>query len=351
MKRYSIILLLLISAGTRAQVLGGRSVFNFLRLSNTPQLTALGGINISQKSDDIGMTFNNPALFTPAMHTQANAVFNDFYGGIKVFHLSMGYHHPRLNTDFTGGIHFFNYGSTTETDAGGNVLGKFHPVDWVLQLGASKTYLEKWRYGAAIKFISSNYGQYRSNGIATDVAVLYSDSAKRLTVSFMVKNLGVQLKKYSGEREELPFDMQAGITRRLAKAPFSFSLTAQRLHQYDILYNDTVFNNANGYPNAPAKFSVGKLLDHLVLGTTIHIHEKLEVQAGYNFLRRRELNVGKAGNGLNGFSVGAAVLLGKLSIRYARAYYQSAAAYNQIGLNLPLNQYFNLGKSGEKNGW
>lgn len=167
----------------------------------------------------------------------------------------------------------------------------------------------------------------------------------------MVKNLGVQLKKYSGEREELPFDMQAGITRRLAKAPFSFSLTAQRLHQYDILYNDTVFNNANGYPNAPAKFSVGKLLDHLVLGTTIHIHEKLEVQAGYNFLRRRELNVGKAGNGLNGFSVGAAVLLGKLSIRYARAYYQSAAAYNQIGLNLPLNQYFNLGKSGEKNGW
>ncbi len=263
----------------------------------------------------------------------------------------MGYHHQELNTDFTWGLNFFNYGSTTETDAGGNVLGKFRPVDWVMQIGASRSYLEKWRYGANLKWISSNYGQYRSSGIATDVAVLYKDTAKLFSASFMVKNLGIQLKKYNSEREELPFELQAGMTKRLSKAPFSFSLTAQRLHQFDILYNDTVFNNANGYSNVPAKFSVGKLFDHLVLGATIHIHEKLEVQTGYNFLRRRELNVGNAGNGLNGFSMGAGVLLGKLSLRYARSYYQSGSAYNQLGLNLQLNQYFSLGKFGERNGW
>jgi hypothetical protein len=326
-------------------------VFNFLRLSSTPQLTALGGVNISQPSDDIGMTFNNPSLFTPAMHSQANAVFNDFYGGIKVFHLSMGYHHARLKTDFTGGINFFNYGSTTETDAGGNVLGKFRPVDWVMQLGASRAYLEKWRYGATVKFISSSYGQYRSNGIATDVSVLYRDTVKGFSASFMVKNLGVQLKKYNNEREELPFDLQAGITQRLAKAPFSFSLTAQRLHQYDILYNDTLFNNANGYTNTSTGFSAGKLLDHLIVGATIHFHEKFEMQAGYNFLRRRELTISKAGNGFNGFSVGASVFLGKFSLRYARSYYQTSSAFNQVGLNLTLNQYFSSGKSGEKTGW
>lgn len=334
-----------------AQVLGGRSVFNFLRLSPTPQLTALGGVNVSQPSDDIGMTFNNPALFTPAMHSQVNAVFNDFYGGISVFHLSAGFHHDRLQTDFTGGIHFFNYGSTTETDAGGNVLGKFRPVDWVLQAGASRSYLEKWRYGANLKIISSNYGQYRASGAALDIAVLYKDSARCFTASFMVKNLGLQLKKYAGETEELPFELQAGMTKRLADAPFSFSLTAQRLHQFDILYNDTAFNNSNGYSSSPTGFTVGKLFDHLVLGTTIHVHAKLEVQAGYNFLRRRELSIPNTANGLNGFSLGAAVLLDKLSLRYARAYYQSGSAFNQLGLNLPMNRYIGNGKKAGKTGW
>ncbi|MBI5373746.1 MAG: type IX secretion system protein PorQ [Sphingobacteriales bacterium] len=351
MKRCLTIGLFLIYTGSEAQVLGGRSVFNFLRFSHTPQLTALGGVNISQPSQDIGMAFDNPALFRPAMHGQLNAVFNDFYGGIKVFHLSFGYHHPKLNTDFTWGLNFFNYGSSTETDAGGNILGRFRPVDWVMQLGASRSYLEKWTYGATVKFISSNYGVYRSNGIAADVAVLFRDSTKLFSASFMVKNLGVQLKKYGNEREELPFDLQAGITRRLARAPFSFSITAQRLHQYNLQYNDTAFNNENGYRNNPAKFSLGKITDHLVLGATIHIHERVEVQAGYNFLRRRELNLGNAGNGLNGFSAGVSVFLGKLTMRYARSYYQAGSALNQVGFNLPLNRYFGLGKFGERVGW
>lgn len=351
MRRFLIIICILFITPAGAQVLGGRSVFNFLRLSHTPQLTALGGVNISQPSDDIGMTFTNPALFTPAMHSQLNAVFSDFYGGIKVFHLSGGYQHDRLQTDFTGGLHFFSYGSTTETDAGGNVLGKFSPVDWVLQLGASRSYLEKWRYGANLKFISSNYGQYRSAGVAADIAVLFNDTARKFSASFMVKNVGVQVKKYAGESEELPFELQAGITKRLAHAPFSFSLTAQRLHQFDILYNDTAFNNSNGYPSSSSGFTIGKLFDHLVVGTIIHVHAKLELQAGYNFLRRRELRISNSANGLNGFSIGAAVLLDKLSLRYARAHYQAGTAFNQLGLNLPLNRYISTGKKGERTGW
>jgi hypothetical protein len=67
-------------------------------------------------------------------------------------------------------------------------------------------------------------------------------------------------------------------------------------------------------------------------------------------LRRRELNIGNTGNGLNGFSMGAGVKLGKLWFRYARAYYQSGTAFNQIGLNMQLNQYFGLGKTWRKNG-
>ena len=336
-----------------AQTLGGNTVFNFLRLPNTPQLTALGGVNVSHGADDVGLAFNNPALLNGGMHTQLNAVFNHFYSGISVYHVSMGYRNEKLKTNFLWGLNYFNYGSTTETDASGNILGNFRPTDWVMQVSASRSYLQKWNYGATLKFISSNYGQYSSNGIAMDMGVLYRDTVNLFSASILAKNMGAQLKKYEGtDADDLPFDLQIGISKRLEKAPFGFSLTGQRIYRYNIRYDDTTFNNANGYPNAsPKKFNLGKVIDHLVLGATIYIGDRVEFNAGYNFLRRRELNIGREGNGLNGMSLGAGVMLGKIHIHYARAHYQGNTAYNQFGLNLKLNEYFGLGKFGEKIGW
>jgi hypothetical protein len=182
-----------------AQTLGGNTVFNFLKLPNTPQLSALGGINVSQMSNDVGLAFNNPALLKPQMHAQMNAVFNGFYAGISSYNLSLAYHHQKLNTNFLGGLTYFNYGNTTGTDAAGNVLGRFHPMDWVMQLSASRSYLEKWNYGATLKFISSNYGQYNSNGLAVDVGVLYQDSvsgfSKFIFCFIAGKEHGVPVKK------------------------------------------------------------------------------------------------------------------------------------------------------------
>ena len=284
------------------------------------------------------------------MHTQMNAVFNSFYGDINVYHVSLGYHHPKLNTNFSWGLNYFSYGNVSETDASGNILGKFRATDWVMQVSASRSYMEKWNYGGTLKFISSNYGQYRSNGLAMDVGLLFFDTAKLFSASIVAKNMGVQLKKYNGSSpDDLPFDLQVGLTKRLKDAPFSFSITAQRIHQFDIRYNDTTFNNENGFGNSHTGF--GKLLNHFVLASTIYLGDRVEVIAGYNFLRRKELTIGNAGNGLNGFSLGAGVMLGKLHIRYARAYYQNSSAYNQLGLNMTLNQYFGLGKFGEKIGW
>ena len=144
----------------RSQTLGGNSVFNFLKLSNTPQLTGLGGINISNQSSDIGLAFNNPALLRSSMNAQASFVFNSFYGGIKNYHLMAGYHHKKLQTNFAFGVNYLSYGSIPETDFTGNVLGSFKPVDYVVQASASRQYKERWHYGATLKFIL--YGDRKS---------------------------------------------------------------------------------------------------------------------------------------------------------------------------------------------
>jgi hypothetical protein len=330
-------------------MLGGTSTFNFLKHSTIPQLTALGGVNVSQPGNDAGLAFYNPALLKESMHTQMNAVFDDHYGGISVYHLSMAYHLSSIQTSFQGGLNYFNYGKVSETDASGNEFGQFRPTDWALQLSASRVYLEKWSYGATLKFIQSHYGSYRANGMALDMGILFTDSASKLTASFLVQNLGTQFTSYGGVNEELPFDIKMGVTKRLEGAPFSFSLTAQRLNRFNIDYEDTTFNNDNGYANRDSR--IGKIFRHLVLATTVYFGDRAEMYAGYNFLRRKELAVGAAGNGLHGFSMGLGVFLGKLRLRYGRAYFQPGAALNQLGISMKLNDYFGLGKFGDKISW
>jgi hypothetical protein len=336
-----------------AQTIGGSTVFNFLKVPNTPKLSALGGINVSDVTNDVGLAFNNPALLKPAMHTQMDAVFNSLPAGINVYHLSLGYRHPRLKTNFLWGLNYFNYGNITQTDASGNTLGSFHPRDWVMQLSASRSYSEKWNYGATLKFINSSYGIYRANGLAMDVGVLYDDTAKLFSVSILAKNMGTQLKKYEGtEPGDLPFDLQAGVSWKLQKAPFGFSFTAHHLHQFDITYNDAGFNNDNGYPNTGDRsFTLDKLFRHFVFATTVYVGDKVEITCGYNHLRRQELSIGKGANGLTGFSMGAALVLDKLQVRFARSQYQNRIAFNQFGLDMTLNRYFGLGKFGERIGW
>lgn len=288
------------------------------------------------------------------MHAQMNAVFNDFYAGISAYDLSLGYHASKLNTNFLWGLHYLNYGNINGTDASGNFIGSVHPSDWVMQLSASKNYLEKWTCGGSVKFIHSSYGQWQSSAIAVDAALLFHDTSAFFSASIVAKNMGVQIKKYDGTTgDDLPFDLVVGLTKRLANAPLGFSITAQHLHQFDIRYNDSSFNNDNvfGAGNANKKFTFDKVFRHIVIATQVYIGEKLELSFGYNHLRRQELNIGKEANGLNGFSLGLGALFNKLQVRYARAYYQNNTAYNQLGLNIQLNKYFGLGKFGERIKW
>lgn len=322
-----------------------------MRLPNTPQLTALGGINTSVRSADVGLALNNPALLSNKMHSQLNAVFNSFYAGIKTYHLSLAYHQQNLQTNFALGLNYFDYGNVTETDAAGNIRGVLRPVDWALQLAASRRYLQNWTYGISTKFISSSYGVYRSHAIAMDAGILYADSAGLFSVSMLVKNMGTQLKKYSNTRaEDLPFDLQAGITKKLKNAPLSFSFTAQRLHQFHIRYSDTLWATASVVRTHSDNF-LNNLFRHFVFATQVYPIPQIEFTIGYNHLRRQELNIGNTQNGMNGFSLGVGLLVKKLQIRYARSYFQNNTAYTQLGLTLQLNEYFGLGRWGQKIGW
>ena len=329
------IFLLLSSTGLAAQTLGGNAVFSFLKQPNAALASALGGVNISAISNDVGLAFQNPSLLQSQHHAQTNVSFHLLAGGIKNYSLTTGYHLDQVDATLGIGISYFNYGSIPQTDASGNELGMFKPNDFVLQLMGAKKYKERWRVGGTIKYMGSSYGTYKSSGVAVDAGVTYFDSSSKIQVSVVAKNMGVQLQTYDGAagREELPFDLQAGLTKRLEKAPVQFSLTAHNLHRFNIYYNDTAFLASEGEDDfRNQKPVLQKMLSHLVLATQVFINEKVELSIGYNFLRRHDLNVLNAANGLNGLTLGGGLLLKDLQIRYATGFYQQNM-FNHLSVN------------------
>lgn len=337
MKRIIPIFLLLVWSGSmflQAQTLGGNAVFNFLNQPISAKQAALGGINASSIGKDLGMAFYNPALLRDEMHGGLSAGFYSFAQGLQQYGFNTAFHASKYKSNFSIGLQYLDYGSITQTDASGNILGNFQPKDYVIQLGFSKQYHEHWWYGMNAKFIGSNYGQYQSNGIGFDVGLAYHDVESALQATVLVKNMGAQLKTYDGlqPKEELPFDLQIGITKRLEKAPFQFSITAHHLHQWNILYSDTSFNQIEGNNLNRGNSGTQKLLSHLVFSTEVFLSEKFQVNAGLNLLRRQSLNAYNLTNGLNGFTLGFGLLLDKLHVHYATGFYQQNL-FHQVSLN------------------
>ncbi|MBC7651101.1 MAG: type IX secretion system protein PorQ [Deinococcales bacterium] len=325
-------IIILYNSITNAQTVGGNAIFSFINQPNTAQLAALGGINISTISNDVGISFHNPALLRSTMHQQVNTSFNSFFAGIKNYSVTTGFHVPKITTNIGVGITYLNYGIITQTDAVGNIYGTFKPTDYVVQIMASKQYKDRFWLGTTLKFINSGYGQYVSNGLAVDIGVTYSDTANGLQISLLAKNIGTQLKTFNNtnKKEELPFDMQFGITKRLAKAPIQFSLTAHHLQQLSINYNDTNFNAAEGN-NKVNNNIFNKTISHLIVASQFFIGDKLELTAAYNFLRSKDLSAYNISNGLNGFTMGAGLNLRKLHINYGSGFYQRNI-FHQISL-------------------
>lgn len=306
-----------------AQTLAGLTSFSFITQPNTSKLSALGGINITSIGDNIGMAFHNPALLRKDNQSQLDASFNSFFAGIKNYSLSTAFHSEKNDFNYSASINFINYGIIDQTDAAGNILGNFRATDFLVQIQASKQFYNRWFFGTTVKFINSQYGQFTSNAIATDIGLNYFDKDKNFQAGLVIKNVGTTLKSFTTNafKEELPFDIQLGFTKKIEKAPFQISLTAHHLQALNPLYNDTIFNAEVG--NSRKGFStLEKIFSHLILANEIFIGDKMQATVSYNFLRRNDLNIYNTTNGLNGFNFGLSFTTKKLVVNYATGLYQ-----------------------------
>jgi hypothetical protein len=85
------------------------------------------------------------------------------------------------------------------------------------------------------------------------------------------------------------------------------------------LYYDSTFSNMEGIKRPS---SLKNVFNHLVIGGAFFIGEQVELNLGYNFIRRFELNVDNQQNFMNGFSAGFGLALNRTKLQYGNAFFQ-----------------------------
>ncbi|MFN5356209.1 MAG: type IX secretion system protein PorQ [Bacteroidota bacterium] len=335
-----LVCLFFLSSATHAQS-GGGSTFQFLQLQAPARIQSLGGSAISTPADDLSLIGGNPAQLSDQMHRQL--AFSQAY-------LPAGIRHGLLQTAYkvnsvgmlAGQLQYIQYGTFTRTDENGNVIGEFSAAEYAFQLGWSRSLDSAFRIGANAKFISSAFDDQRSNGVAADAGLFWNNKRHLLSAALVVRNAGRQLKTWSStNREELPLDIQAGISKQLSKAPFRFSLILQQLNKRKLDYVDP-----DGFSTDPLTGEVQveqpgglqRFSRRVILNTEILLSKNFNVRFGYNFLRRNEMSFASR-KGLAGISLGTGFRINRFQLAYALSVYNTAGTASSLTISTGLERF------------
>lgn len=292
----------------------------------------MGGHFIAMKDGDINLAAQNPSLLDSASCNKLGMNFIDYFSGTHLGSASFAY---QLKPKVTLGanLRYMSYGKTDETDITGNVVGQFSAGDYQFTAGAGYSIDSLFNAGANLRLVYSVIAGYSSFAVATDYAATYCHPGKNFTASALIRNIGFSFHGYTDEKQKLPFDIQLGITKRLAHAPFRFSLVATNLNKWDLTNvgeNNAVIDPISGQESGQQKFEFGdKLMRHLALGAEFIITPNIFLRIGYNYRRRQELKVSEK-PGTAGFSYGFEFKVNRFQVGYGRAIYHLAGPANHF---------------------
>ncbi len=328
--------------GLRAQS-GGTSSFGLLNVPAAARVAAMGGNYISMKDGDLHLASMNPAAIDSNMSGKLASTFVDYFDKIRMGSVVYG---RKISAKVTavGTLQYANYGKQTELDALGYELGEFNAADYSLTLGAGYQLDTLWSLGANFRTIYSALANYSSLAVAVDAAATYYNPKTNFTAALVLRNAGFQIKTYlRDEREKLPFEMQIGITKRLAHAPFRFSIIYENLQKWDLTYVNPnqiiVTDPVTGEIIEKKKFELGDLfMRHIVLGTEFILTPNFNLRIGYNYRRRQELKVSDK-PGMAGFSLGAGFKISRFYFSYGRSIFHLAGPSNHFSITTNINQW------------
>lgn len=342
MNRAAFILCMLLGFALQAQAqVGGQRGFPFLELPASAKQAALGGINVSTGAHDASMVSANPALLSKEMDGQVRLLYVGYLADISQSHATYAFSNAEKG-HWAASINYLNYGDFTERDATGAERGTFNVNDYTLALSHARD-MDAFTIGATAKVAVSSIAGNQAIGILADAGAAFKHPEKDFTVGLAFKNVGYQVKTYEGgERQQMPWDAQLGVTYKPEHMPVRLSLTAHRLYQFDIVYLDPNTPgelDENGNEVKEEKKLGDKIARHFVVGTEFVFSKNFQLRAGYNHLRRKELRLNSKAGGA-GFSVGAMLRVRTFELNYSSAFFHPSGATHYVSIGTNTNTFF-----------
>lgn len=341
-----IVLLVAMFGKVYGQQQSGR-VYEFLNLPHTARATALGGYAFPAMDDDLGNALMFPSLLSRDINQHLSLNVVDYFDDINYGTVAFSQYFEKLG-QFSGSVQYVDYGSFIEADETGMQTGRFSAGDISLQIGWGRALSDRISLGANLKVIHSSLHSYSSTGFAIDVAADYKNPENLVAVALVARHIGRQLTHYhDGNRESLPFDLVVGVSKKLANAPFQFSIVANNLHNYDLTYDTPVLipDHFNGDEEEEESLQQrvektgDQIMRHIVLGLEFTPVESLSLRMGYNYRRRQEMKV-ESYLSTVGFSFGVGVQISRFQVSYGRSNYHLAGSPNHISISTSLQDLF-----------
>ena len=315
----------------------GEKAYDFLNMTHSARLTALGGAQAGLADNDLNLFFNNPAALNDSVSNHLVLNVAPYVADITNGAVAYARHFKDVGT-FAVGIHYVSYGTFDRTDESGAQLGTFRASDYALMVAYSRPFGPRWRGALTLKPVFSHLESYQSFGIAIDGGVLYRSFDGRFSAGMAFRNVGTQITSYHNDAstDNIDANLQAGISFKPQHAPFRFSLTMQNLLDWD--YKTGRYSNNGSYVVDDNMGFGEKLMRHAILGVEFLPFRNFYIGAGYNHNRREELK-GEVKSGSSGFSWGMGFRVYKFHFAYGSARYHIGGRSNYFSISTNLGAF------------
>ncbi|MCM1452504.1 MAG: type IX secretion system protein PorQ [Clostridium sp.] len=336
LRQYIILLLTFVIGCMQAPAQDGSSAYSFLDIPMSTRIYGLGGVNITLIDDDITTIDQNPALLGPEMSGMLAMSYMKYVAGSN-FAGARYAHSSGERGAWSAAVQYFGYGSMTETDETGTILGEFSPKDAVFMGAYSHDITDRLRGGANLKLAYSSYAEYSAMAIGVDLGINYYDPDRDLSLSAVVSNLGGQVKKFNEKYDRLPIDVRLGWSQTFGTLPLRFSVTAWNLTKWRLpYYQYSDGTSGSGQGQIKDKF-MSNLMRHLVFGVDLVSSPNWHIGVGYNYKTRTDMLADQR-TMLSGLSLTGGIRVKAFSVGLAFSQRSTGASTFMLNLSCSLSE-------------
>ncbi len=321
--------------------IGGTNAFSFSNIEVSPRIEAIGSNAIAIFDNDVSLSQTTPSLLNAEMHNELVFAFGDYFSDISLLSFAYAREFEKLGVIGVS-LRAINYGSFERNNAEGYNQGEFSASDQVLTIGIGKRINNKLTFGANINLLSSVYDTYNSFALTSNISTTYFNKEKRFTTTFLIKNIARQLGTYASEREQIPFDMQFGISKELAHLPFRYHLSYGNINKFNIKspYKLSQQTNTDTGELEIKEESIAKTaLRHIIIGGELNpFRRSFFLRVGFNFQRRFDLTT-VTSPAMVGFSWGVGFKVSKYRFDYSRSAYHLTGVPNNFSIAANLSTF------------